>query len=95
MTDVACFCGSLFSFDGGAGACPKCGAVASITAGPALESPGHRNRLEHAAAAGGRRLSPDPWRPAAAARATIAGERAVDFREYQDDQQAEDEFWAS
>ena len=31
MADVACFCGCLFSFDGGAGACPKCGKPASVT----------------------------------------------------------------
>jgi hypothetical protein len=31
MADVACFCGCLFSFDGGAGACPECGKVASVT----------------------------------------------------------------
>lgn len=43
MTEVACFCGCLYTFDGGAGACPRCGAVASVTAGPALESSG-RNR---------------------------------------------------
>ena len=35
MTDVACFCGCLYSFDGGAGACPGCGEVAAVTAGPA------------------------------------------------------------
>ena len=46
MTDVACFCGRLFSFNGGAGACPRCGKVASVTAGPVLERPGH-NRPEH------------------------------------------------
>ena len=46
MTDVACFCGCLFSFNGGAGACPKCGKVASVTAGPVLERPGH-SRPEH------------------------------------------------
>lgn len=40
MTDVACFCGCLYSFDGGAGACPKCGEVASVTGLPVLESPG-------------------------------------------------------
>jgi hypothetical protein len=33
MTDVACFCGCLFSFDGGEGACPRCGEVASVTSG--------------------------------------------------------------
>jgi hypothetical protein len=46
MTDVACFCGCLFSFNGGAGACPKCGKVASVTVGPVLERPGH-SRPEH------------------------------------------------
>jgi hypothetical protein len=30
MADVACFCGCCFSFDGGAGACPRCGEVASV-----------------------------------------------------------------
>ena len=54
MTDVACFCGCSFSFDGGAGACPKCGEVASVTAGPALESPGHRIGPD------GQRLEPIP-----------------------------------
>jgi hypothetical protein len=34
MTDVACFCGCYFSFDGGAAACPRCGEVASVTAAP-------------------------------------------------------------
>jgi hypothetical protein len=46
MTDVACFCGCLFSFDGATGGCPKCGEVASLMAGPALGSPG-RNWPEH------------------------------------------------
>ena len=46
MTDVACFCGCLFSFNGDAGACSKCGRVASVAAGPVLERPGH-NRPEH------------------------------------------------
>jgi hypothetical protein len=43
MADVACFCGCLFSFNGGAGVCPKCGKVASVTASPLLERLG-RNR---------------------------------------------------
>jgi hypothetical protein len=47
MTNVACFCGCLFSFNDGAGACPKCGKVANVTAGPVLERPGH-SRPEHA-----------------------------------------------
>jgi hypothetical protein len=36
MTDVACFCGCLYSFDGGAGACPKCGKYAAVRTGTAL-----------------------------------------------------------
>jgi hypothetical protein len=40
MADVACFCGCFYSFDGGAGACPKCGEYATVTAGPALVSTG-------------------------------------------------------
>ena len=40
MTDVACFCDCFYSFDGGAGACPKCGEVASVTGLPVLESSG-------------------------------------------------------
>ena len=40
MADVACFCGCCFSFDGGAGACPKCGEVASVTGVPVVESSG-------------------------------------------------------
>ena len=39
MAEVACFCGCLFSFDGGAGACPKCGEVASLTVGPRRNGP--------------------------------------------------------
>ncbi len=35
MADVACFCGCVYSFDGGAGACPGCGEVATVTARPA------------------------------------------------------------
>jgi hypothetical protein len=46
MADVACFCGCPFSFNGEAGACPKCGRVASVTTGPVLARPGH-NRPEH------------------------------------------------
>jgi hypothetical protein len=42
MTDVACFCGCLFSFEDGAGACPRCGKVASVAAGPASGSFGRR-----------------------------------------------------
>ena len=31
MTDVACFCGCLYSFDGGAGGCPRCGEYATVS----------------------------------------------------------------
>jgi hypothetical protein len=31
MTDVACFCGCLYSFDGAVGPCPECGAVAGVS----------------------------------------------------------------
>jgi hypothetical protein len=40
MTDVACFCGCLYSFDGGAGACPRCGEVATVTTAAASASTG-------------------------------------------------------
>jgi hypothetical protein len=30
MANVACFCGSLYSFDGDEGPCPRCGAVAVV-----------------------------------------------------------------
>jgi hypothetical protein len=35
MTDVACFCGCVYSFYGHAGACPGCGEVATLTVGRA------------------------------------------------------------
>lgn len=31
MTTVACFCGCLYSFDGGEGPCPTCEAAAVVT----------------------------------------------------------------
>jgi hypothetical protein len=51
MTDVACFCGCFYSFDGGAGACPGCGEVAAVTAGPAAAGTerGQRGRSRPAA----------------------------------------------
>jgi hypothetical protein len=36
MTDVAYFCGCLYSFDDGVGACPGCGECAAVWTGPAL-----------------------------------------------------------
>jgi hypothetical protein len=44
MAEVACFCGCCFSFDGAAGACPTCGEVARLTAGPVTAG---RSRPEH------------------------------------------------
>jgi hypothetical protein len=38
MTDVACFCGCLYSFDGGAGGCPRCGEYATVSTGSAFVS---------------------------------------------------------
>ena len=38
MTDVACFCGCCFSFDGGASACPKCGQYATVRAASTFKS---------------------------------------------------------
>lgn len=38
MTDVACFCGCLYSFDGGGAACPKCGEYATVAAGSGFKS---------------------------------------------------------
>jgi hypothetical protein len=40
MTDVACFCGYLFFFDGDAGACPSCGEVADLTDGTPAQPAG-------------------------------------------------------
>ena len=42
MTDVACFCGCCYSFDGGAGACPKCGEYAVVRPEPAVAGTGRR-----------------------------------------------------
>jgi hypothetical protein len=33
MAEVACFCGCLYSFDGDAAACPRCGERASVATG--------------------------------------------------------------
>ncbi len=46
MAEVACFCGCCFSFDGAAGACPGCGEVARLTAGP-VTGPAGSSRPEH------------------------------------------------
>jgi hypothetical protein len=38
MTQVACFCGCCYSFEGGVGVCPRCGEYTSLaTVSPAEE----------------------------------------------------------
>jgi acyl-CoA synthetase (AMP-forming)/AMP-acid ligase II len=41
MAEVACFCGCFYSFNGSAGACPKCGKCATVTAGRQVATAGH------------------------------------------------------
>ena len=40
MSDVACFCGCCYSFEGDGGACPRCGEYAAVRSGPARASTG-------------------------------------------------------
>jgi hypothetical protein len=42
MAEVACFCGSVFSFEGAAASCPACGEVARIAPGPPLDNGEYR-----------------------------------------------------
>ena len=42
MSDVACFCGCCYSFEGDGGACPRCGEYAAVRSGSALASTGRR-----------------------------------------------------
>ena len=76
MTDVACFCGCCYSFDGGAGACPRCGEYAVVRPGPAVAGTEH-SQPEHALAANG---DGPPWpgrsRRARADRDALADARA-------------------
>jgi len=51
MADVACFCGCCYSFEGGAGACPRCGEYAVVAAGPASAQPRSRDGHGRAEAA--------------------------------------------
>ena len=44
MADVACFCGCLYSFHGGAGACPKCGEYATVMTAAAYASAGRSHQ---------------------------------------------------
>ena len=45
MTNVACFCGCLYSFDGGEGPCPKCGAIAVVKTTAIRETSRYRDVL--------------------------------------------------
>ncbi len=49
MTDVACFCGCFYSFDGGRGACPQCGEDVTLTTGSTLNDAGRRQEEQLAA----------------------------------------------
>jgi hypothetical protein len=49
MADVACFCGCCYSFEGGAGACPRCGEYAVVA--PASAEQGSRSGPGRAEAA--------------------------------------------
>jgi len=44
MADVACFCGCLYSFHGGAGACPECGEDATVITTAASASAGRSHQ---------------------------------------------------
>jgi hypothetical protein len=46
MAEVACFCGCLYSFDGDAGACPRCGECATVATGPRLGTVRHNVVIE-------------------------------------------------
>lgn len=74
MAEVACFCGCLYSFDGGAGDCPKCGEYASVTAASVSKSaqPGQQGQSLRATNGNGQNgrtadgrdwaePSPEPW----------------------------------
>jgi hypothetical protein len=63
MTDVACFCNCLYSFEGDAGSCPQCGAVAAVRT---------------AAASTGRERSPRAQPPLPEVGVGVAGARATD-----------------
>ena len=58
MIDVACFCGCCFSFDAGAAACPRCGEIATVTAGLALGDAGRSQPALFMTAASSRAAGP-------------------------------------
>jgi hypothetical protein len=45
MTQVACFCGCCYSFDGDIGACPRCGEYTSFATVPPAEEQQMREEL--------------------------------------------------
>jgi hypothetical protein len=54
MTNVACFCGCFYSFDGTEeGPCPECGAVAGVHTAAILLASRDRDQGQPAAAAAG------------------------------------------
>jgi predicted RNA-binding Zn-ribbon protein involved in translation (DUF1610 family) len=56
MTNVACFCGCLYSFDGSEGPCPRCGAVAVIRTTASQKASENRDQNEPDAATAGASL---------------------------------------
>ena len=75
MTEVACFCGCLYSFDGGAGACPGCGEVATVTAGPVAAGTERGQQGQSRPAANGHRRGGQAtaWQEWAGAGRSLAG----------------------
>jgi hypothetical protein len=72
MTVVACFCGCLYSFSGGTGDCPLCGARAS--AADVWSAPGARERAGSRTARVGRAAEAEPGDGERAAPATMPGD---------------------
>jgi hypothetical protein len=56
MTNVVCFCGCLYSFDGGEGPCPQCGAVAVIRTEASRKTSENREQSELDAATASQNL---------------------------------------
>jgi len=46
MTDVACFCGCLYAFDGDWGVCPECGEYTSVNPSCVAAQQPPRDELE-------------------------------------------------
>jgi predicted ATP-dependent serine protease len=78
MTDVACFCGSFYSFDGGAGACPQCGEYATVMMGAPLISTERSQQKQSVRATNGDRKTAETSREAAEASADCVDGSAID-----------------